>query len=155
MASFGFTPAKLAIATGALDLGTVPLYALLVMTNDTLDVEPNCEFIGDVLGTFDENDYAGATPYERKKLTTPAVTSDLVNFWAELAADPIEWEDLGAATRLNKAMVIYVDANDDGLPADDATNLLVAYIDTGGFPFDGNGSDVIVAWNAEGILQLK
>ena len=152
--SFGYTPAKVAIATGALDLSTVALYAMLVMTDTTADTEQNCEFVA-TLATLDECDGAGGTPYARQKLTTPVVTPDLVNFWAELAADPIEWEDLAVGTRQNQAMVIYVDADDDGDPADDAANLLVAYIDTGGFPFDGNGSDVIVAWNAEGILQLK
>src|SRR3972149_3413525 len=35
----------------------------------------------------------------------------------------------------------------------DAAPPLVAWIDTGGFPFSGNGGNVDVAWNAEGIVQ--
>jgi hypothetical protein len=45
-------------------------------------------------------------------------------------------------------MVLY--RNVDGTTANDT---VVAYIDTGGFPFAANGSTVTVQWNLEGIIQ--
>ena len=38
--------------------------------------------------------------------------------------------------------------------SDDTDAVLIAYIDSGGFPVVTNGGDLTIAWNAEGILQL-
>jgi len=149
--SFVYTKAKVALATGALDLSSAIIWAMLVMTNTTADTEEDLEFVGD-LTTLDECD--GAL-YARQPVTPgQAVNEDTVNNRAEFDADNIEFEDVGVGTRQNQALVLYIDADFDGDPADDATNALIAYIDSGGFPFDGNGSDIILNWNAEGILQV-
>jgi hypothetical protein len=46
-------------------------------------------------------------------------------------------------------MVIY--AHVDGTAGNDWP---IAWIDTGGFPFSGNGGNVSVTVNAEGLLQV-
>lgn len=49
-----------------------------------------------------------------------------------------------------EALVIYIDTGSS------ATSRLVAYLDTGytGLPVTPNGGDIIIQWNASGIIQL-
>jgi hypothetical protein len=147
--SFVYTPAKVALATKLIDLSSDDIFALLVMSNSTADSDVDAELVAD-FGTLDECNGAG---YARQAMTPgQAVTADLVNHLAVYAADNIEWEDLGAGARQIKGLVIYkgtINSADDG-----TSNELLAYVDTGGFPFTANGSDVIVEWNAAGILQV-
>lgn len=143
MASFAYTHAKYLLATGAIDLATADIRVMLVMTNTTADTEKDVEFVGDFT-TLDE--YDGAN-YARKALTE-AVNQDDANDRAEFDATDIQWAALGAGTRQAQAMVVFLhDTNDAGSNP-------IAYIDSGGFPFSGNGGNVDVTWNAEGILQL-
>jgi len=55
---------------------------------------------------------------------------------------------LGAGTRQNQGALLYI------FVTADADHINVAWIDTGGFPFDGTGSNTTIQWNALGILQL-
>lgn len=152
MAAFVYTPAKLEIAKGDLDFDEAgdALWAMLVMSNTTADTEQDTKFVGSLV-TLDE--YGGAN-YVRKNLANQVTTEDDPNNRAEFSADTVTWSALGVGARQAIALVLYIDADNDGDPADDAANILVAYIDTGGFPFDGNGGDVTVTWNAQGILQV-
>lgn len=143
MASFVYTHAKYLLATGGIDLATADIRVMLVMTNTTADTEKDVEFVGDFT-TLDE--YDGAN-YARKALTE-AVNQDDANDRAEFDATDIQWAALGVGTRQAQAMVVFKhDTNDAG-------STPIAYIDSGGFPFSGNGGDVDVAWNSEGIIQL-
>ena len=56
---------------------------------------------------------------------------------------------LGAGTRQALGMVLF------RFVTNDADSPVIAYIDSGGFPFSGNGGNVDVAWNLEGILQAS
>lgn len=145
MASFVYTPAKALILSGSLNFasGGDDLRVLLAMTNTTADTLQDAHNLDEV--SLDEYD---GSAYVRKTLASEAVNRDDANNRAEFDAADITWTALGAGTRQAQGMVLYQHV--DGTAAND---ILVAWIDTGGFPFTGNGGDVSVTWNAEGILQ--
>ena len=146
MASLAYTPAKTKLASGEIDLaaGGDDIRVILVMSNTTADTEEDKDFVGD-LTTLDQYDGANES---RKALANEAVNEDAANDRAEFDADDITWTALGVGTRQAVGMVVFK------FVTNDADSPLIAYIDTGGFPFDGNGGDVTITWNAQGILQV-
>ena len=143
MASFVYTPAKTKVLTASFSYATADMRIILCMTNTTADTDQDAEFVASI-GTLDE--YDGAA-YARKTLAGEAVNEDLANNRAEFDANDIQWAALGAGTRQAAGMILY------RFVTNDADSPVVAWIDSGGFPFSGNGGNVDVAWNAEGILQ--
>ena len=143
MASFVYTPAKTAILNGDIDFAVDDIRLALVMTNTTADTDQDMANIADIT-TLDEMDGAN---YARKSLAGEAVNEDAANNRAEFDATDVTWTALGAGTRQVAGAVLYKHVTND------ADAVLIAYIDTGGFPFTANGGDVTVTWNAEGILQ--
>ena len=143
MTSIVYTKAKTKLAKAELNLHTDDIRVLLVMTNTTTDTEEDKEFMDDFT-TLDE--YGGAN-YVRKALVE-SVGEDLTNNRAEMDATDVTWTALGAGARQAQGVVIYkhVSAESDSIP--------IAYIDGGDFPFSGNGGDVTIVWNAEGIIQV-
>jgi hypothetical protein len=144
MANFIYNEAKRAFAEGEIDLGADDIRVLLVMSNTTADTEDDKNTI-DGFTTLDE--YDGAN-YARKALANEVVNEDAANDRAEFDADDVTWSALGAGTRQCQAAIVYKHVNDD------SDSVPIAFIDTGGFPFDGNGGDVTFQWNAEGIVQF-
>jgi len=143
MANLAYTYAKSEILKGNIDLSSDDIRVMLVMSNTTADTEQDTDFI-DQLGTLDEHDGAN---YARKELANEAVAVDDANNRGEFDADDVTWTALGVGTRQAVGAVVYKHVNDD------TDSVLIAYIDTGGFPFDASGGDVTIQWNAEGILQ--
>lgn len=147
MASFWYTPAKERLAKGDLDWDEAghDIRAMLVMTNTTADTDQDAGTIS-AITTLDEYDGSG---YARAALTQSVVRDD-ANNRAELDANDFSFgATVGAGTRQAAGMVIYRYV--DGTAAND---LPIAYIDTGGFPFAGNGGAINVTVNAEGLLQV-
>lgn len=147
MANFIYNEAKRALAEGEIDLGTGgnDIRVILVMTNTTADTEDDANTISGFT-TLDEADGAN---YARKVLANEVVNEDAANNRAEFDADNITWSALGVGTRNYAGMIVYKHVTND------TDSIPLAYIDTGGFPFAGNGSDVTVTWNAEGIIQVS
>lgn len=144
MASAAYTPFKGNLMRGSHDLPNADVRVLLAMSNTTFDTETDDEFVGD---TTTPDEYDG-TNYARQALTGEAVTDDTGNDRGEFDAADAQFASLGVGTRQATGMVVFsFIINDAGSP-------LMAWIDTGGFPFDGNGGNVDVAWNAEGIIQV-
>ena len=144
--SFVYTPAKTLLAQGSLDLREAgsDLRVAMVMSNTTADTEQDAALMN-AFSTLDECDGAN---YVRKALAAQVVNQDDPNNRAELDAVDITWTALGAGTRQNVGMILYKHVTND------ADSIPIAYMDSGGFPFDGNGGDETVHWNAEGILQV-
>lgn len=148
MANFVYTPAKSKLLSADLDLNSHDIRVAIVMTNTTADTEQDAATLS-AFTTLDE--YDGAN-YARKALANEIVNTDTTNDRGEFDADDFTWTALGAGTRQAAALLLYRYV--DGTAAADQP---IAYIDTTSpsvFPFSGNGGDVAVAWNAEGILQL-
>lgn len=141
MASFVYTPAKTALLSGTLDFTADDIRLLLVDSTTTADTEQDIQFVGG-LATLGE---LSGTGYVRKALASEAVNEDAGNNRAEFDAVDVTWTGIDAGTAA--AAVLYKHVTND------ADSPLIAYIDTGGFPFVTNGGDFTIQWNAEGILQ--
>lgn len=147
MASAVYTPFKgdilRGVSTHNLVEGNADVRVLLAMTNTTFDTEVDDEFVGD---TTTPDEYDGAS-YARQAIGSQTVTDDAGNNRAEFDGADIQFATLGVGTRQAAGMVVFI------FITNDAGSFLICWIDTGGFPFDGNGGNVDVAWNAEGIVQ--
>lgn len=146
MANFVYTPAKQKIAKGDADFDTLDIRALLVMTNTTADTEQDAATLA-AFTTLDEYDGSG---YSRPDLGASTITEDDPNNRSEIDyADFTFGATVAAGTRQAQGMIIYNRV--DGTAANDWP---VAWVDTGGFPFAGNGGAINVTVNAEGLLQV-
>lgn len=144
MANFVYTVAKSELLKGTIDFDAPNDFRVRMhMTNTTVDTEEDVA----TLSAFTTMDECDGTNYAEKLLGTDAVSKDDTNNRGEYDAADITWTALGAGTRNNQnlTMLKWVTATSDSPP--------LSYYDTGGFPFNGNGGDVTVQWNAEGIFQ--
>jgi len=147
MASFIYTEAAYQIALGTIDFtATGDIRVLLVMNTTTADTEEDATTFGGIttLAEFDGTGYSSPGI----ALTTEAVTKDTVNNRGEFNADAVTWTALDAGSAPVQAAIVYK------FVTNLTSSLPIAFIDTGGFPFTANGSNVTITWNAEGILQF-
>lgn len=144
--SFAYTLFLQDVGRGEIDFQEAgdDIRIILVMTNTTADTDADAEFVASIT-TLDE--YDGAN-YVRKALANQAMAADLANNRGEFDADNIQFASLGAGTRQAAGMLLFK------FITNDAASPNIAFIDSGGFPFSGNGGNVDVTWNAEGILQF-
>lgn len=144
--SFVYTPIKQLLAKATIDFDTADVRAILVMSNTDADTAQDAATIT-AIGTLDEYDGSG---YSRPDLGASTVTQDDPNNRSEITYGNFTFgATVGAGTRNAVGMVIYNYV--DGTAANDFP---IAYIDTGGFPFAGNGGAINVTVNAEGLLQI-
>jgi len=142
MASFVYNEAKRALLAGELDLNADDIRVALLMTNTTADTENDAIAFVDDFTTLDECDDTG---YSRQALTSEAVAKDDANDRGEFDADDVTFSNNGNATRaIAGALVLQHVTNDtDSIP--------IAWIE---FSATLDGNDLVIQWNAEGILQL-
>lgn len=146
MASFWYTPAKQKLAKGDADFDTLDVRAILCMTNTNADTAQDAATLT-AIGGYDEYDGSG---YSRPDLGASTITQDDGNDRSEIDYGDFTFgSTVAAGTRNAQGMIIYVHV--DGT---DGNDWPVAWIDTGGFPFAGNGGAVNVTVNAEGLLQV-
>jgi hypothetical protein len=134
--------AKKGFLDGTIDWDTHTIKALLVKTPYTADA--NHLTIASVVAGAKE---AAGTGYTRKALANRTVFNDTVNNRASLKASGITWT--GVTIGEAAGVVIYKEATDD------SDSVPILYIDSGGFPVNGNGGDIGIEWNINGILQLS
>ena len=146
MASYWYDHAAYLVLNGALNFasGGNDIRVALVMTNTTADTEKD-KALMNAFTTLDE--YDGAN-YVRKSLTE-SLGEDNTNHRGEFDATDITWTALGAGTRNCQGAIIYKHVTND------TDSIPLAWLDSGGFPFTGNGGDVTITWNAEGVLQAQ
>lgn len=148
MANFWYTEAARALMEGELDLNaTDDIRMAIVMTNTTADTEEDVTTIGGFT-TLDEYDGSGYVS-GGQSLDNEVVNKDNANDRAEFDADDEVFASLGVGTRQAQAIIIYKFITSFSL------SLPLFFIDTGGFPFDGNGNDVTFQWNVQGIAQAQ
>lgn len=147
MANFAYTNFKRGLLEAEFDLNaTDDVRVLLVMTNTTADTEEDVATIGDIT-TLDHYDGASYDSTNGHALDSESVAADDTNDRGEFDATNEVLSSIGVGTRQAQAAVIikWVTNLSSSIP--------LVYIDTGGFPFDGNGGDITFQWNAEGIIQ--
>lgn len=146
MASFVYTAAKQKIAKGDADFDTLDVRAILCMSNTTADTDQDAATLS-AIGTLDEYDGSG---YSRPDLGASTITQDDANNRSEIDYPDFTFgTTVAAGTRQAVGHIIYVHV--DGTAANDWP---VAWVDTGGYPFNGNGGAINVTNNAEGVLQV-
>jgi len=143
--SFFFTEGKRLMLTGGLNWAALDIRMMLVMTNTTADTQEDVNFLSEIT-TLDEYDGSG---YSRQALATESVDEDLTNNRAEAkSATPVAWTTVGAGTRSAQAAIQYIHVGAE------SANIPLAFIDSGGFPFNGSGSNINANMNAEGWFQV-
>ncbi len=148
MANFVYTEATRAFMEAELDLNaTDDVRMIIVMSNTTTDTEEDVTTMGGFT-TLDEYDGTGYVA-GGQTLDNEVVNKDDANNRSEFDADDEVFSNLGVGTRQAVAIVVFKFITSFSL------SLPLAFMDTGGFPFDGNGNDVTFEWNAEGIIQLQ
>lgn len=145
--SFIYNEFKRALLRGEVDMQSNDMRVALVMTNTTADTEDDVNTIAGFT-TLDEYDGTNYTS-GGAALTGETVVEDPTNNRAYFDANDLTFTALGAGTRQAQAALLYKFQTSLG------ASLPVAFIDTGGFPFAGNGSNVTIQWNANGIVQLN
>jgi len=115
--------------------------AMLVTSGYTPDKDH--DFVADV--TPGSNELSG-TGYTRKTLTNVTCVPNDTTDRAVIDADDVTWTAINAGTVA--ACILYVEVTDD------ADRVLLAYIDSGGFPIVTSGQDLTLSWNANGIAYI-
>jgi hypothetical protein len=147
MANFVYNEAKNQLLRAGIDFTSADIRVLLVMTNTTADTEDDVNTIG-ALTTLDEYDGSGYSA-GGAALTGETVVEDAGNNRAYFDASDVTFTALGAGTRQCQGALLYK------FVSSVSASLPIGFIDTGGFPFTGNGSNVTLQWNAAGILQAN
>lgn len=146
MANFAYTTFKRGLMAAEFDLdATDDIRAMLVMTGTVADTTEDALTLGDIV-PLDEYDGANYTA-GGELLASMTVLADNANNRGEFDAADVVYSALGAGTAQAQAIVLYKFITSTAL------SVPIAFIDTGGFPFAGNGGDVTVQWNAEAIVQ--
>ena len=144
MGNFWYNNAKRALAEKELDLVDDDLRVMLCMSNTTADTEKEVTTISGFT-TLDEYD---GDNYARQAIAGLSGAIDVGNARYEVDGTDSVFSNLGAGTRQAVGMMVHQHVTND------ADSVPIAWYDTGGFPFDGTGSDVTVGWNDQGILQV-
>lgn len=144
---------------GNIDLETDTLKVALFNDQTSYTFDPNAhEFVADVLDggtTAEEFGNSGGTGYSRQALTGPSVTEDNSATDANFDADDTTFADIDGAT-IQGAIIYKQVGGDDTTPGDDP--IIQVYDadqpDVNEFPITTNGSNVVLAWDSEGILTV-
>lgn len=143
MASVVYNIAKSRMMSGDMDLNTDDMRLFLLMTNTTFDTEIDVDNTGSIT-TLDEMDGAN---YARVALANEAVNTDDANNRAEFDADDVTFTSLGNGTRQVQGAGIHE------FITNDAGSFPLCNIDFTATVNPG-GSNLTIAWNAEGIVQV-
>jgi hypothetical protein len=145
--SFLYNTAKRDFANGVhdWDAGGQIVKVLLVTSGYTPDKDH--DFVNDVAsfevaGTGYVGGFGGAG---RKAIANRTVVADLANDRAELDGDDISWASLNVGAIAGAVIFRERTADSD--------SELIAFVDSG-FPVTSSGTDFLIAWNSEGILQI-
>jgi len=144
---------------GNIDLENDTLRVALYNDTTAYTFDPNAhEFLSDVLDggtTAEEFGGSGGTGYSRQDLTGTTVIEDNTNTEVNFDADDTTFSNIDGAT-IQGAIIYRQVGGDDTTPGDD--EIVQVYDndqpDVDEFPITANGSNVVLAWDAEGILTV-
>jgi len=151
MTSLIYNKGKTEFLNGGIDLLNDTIKVALVTSSYTPDKDAHEDF-GDITNEVSGSGYDTGgkaltwTPPGFSGGQSDAISQDNTNDRAVFDADDTIWT---TATITARAAVIFKFVND----ADDATNILIAYIDFGS-DYMANGEDFTIEWDSEGIFYL-
>lgn len=143
--SFIYDQAAKELFEGTLDLDSDTLKVLLVDSDTTADTERDKL----TLSAFTDLSEADGANYARQTLSSVAVALDTGTHVVGLTADDTTFSTLGsnASGLQNQAAILFVDRGGD------SSNLPIAYIDGGGFPYTPVGQTISITWDAAGLVK--
>lgn len=149
MANFAYIEAAQMGFTGLLDLleSGLDVRVLTVMSNSTAGTQRDATTISGFT-TLDEYDGTNYPP-ARLQCANQVVNKDVPNQRSEFSHDVLTYANLGAGSRQAIAHIYFQQITDDT----DSKPLF--HVDTGGYPYDGNGGNVTITPNAQGAAQLQ
>lgn len=147
MANKIYDEAKYQALRAGLPLHSGDTRLTLVMTNSTADTDVTAQTIAGIT-TLDECDAVGY-PAGGVALSGEVVTRDGTGHRGFFDGADVTFTNLAAGTRQVKGALLYLFVSSLG------ASIPIAYFDTPGFPFWGNGSSMTMQWNAAGILQIS
>lgn len=137
---------KVDIIDGTIDLDGDVLRVLLHKTSGlTLDID-NDHFLSDV--AFTELTDAS---YSRQTVSGVAASVDDTDDEAVLDGTDVTFSSLAGGESIEGAILYRQVGGDDTTPGNDE---VIGHIITSEMPLTTNGSDVVLQWNSEGILNL-
>jgi hypothetical protein len=146
MANFLYNVAKKQLLDGDLDFDAPQDIRVLLLETET-DADPDDLTVAAVLARAGTTELTN-TGYARQALTGETTSQDDVNDRAEFDAGDATFTAVEAGNNV-VAFLIYKHVTND------ADSIPIGLVDTAtGLPITPNGSDITIAWNAEGILQL-
>lgn len=150
--SFQYNESRRAFLEKEIDIGSGgdAVMVILCMSNTTADTETAATTVSGFT-TLDEYDGANypAGFANRPTIANQLVEVDAPNNRVEFKGDNLTYTSLGVGTRNAVGAVLAKKGTSD------ADSVPLFWVDTGGFPFAGTGSNVTIQWNAEGIYQFK
>lgn len=141
MADVAFSEALAEILRADIDFVSDDIRVALLMTNAV--VQTGAATVS-AITTLDEMD---GSAYVRKALANQAVTADDTNNRGEFDADDVTWTTLGAGTRSIRYVLYYLHVTNDA-------DSIPIYAKQLASDFTADGTDLILNFDAEGILQL-
>lgn len=147
MAAKWYNKALTAMMKKQFDFSADTFKVMLVTSSYTFNVEDqyvSSANSAELSGTGYTGGFGGSG---RKAITTPTVINDTTNHITTFDGDNIVESTINAG--IAAAAIIIKEVTDD------AHSLLIAYIDSGGFPITTNGGDLDINWNSLGILELQ
>ena len=145
MANAAYNKAKAELLKGTLDFDAPDDIRVLLLETAGFDAD-HATIAAVLAGAAVE---LTSTGYSRQALAGEGVTQDDVTDRGEFDATDATFSSVSQAGSENVVAAIVFK-----FITNDAASIPIAYIDTGGFPITANGSDIVITWNAEGILQL-
>lgn len=147
MANHVKTEAKYRWHRAELDWLNDDIRVLLAMSNSTAGSELDAQTVGGFT-TLDEFNGANYTS-GGAALASKTVTRDTTNHRGYADAADVTFSALGAGTRNIIGALVYK------FVTNLSSSIPIAWFDQGGFPFNGNGSNVTLVWNAAGVVQIN
>lgn len=135
------------------DLGNDTIRVLLLDDSTAYTFDPDAhEFVADILAVANE---MSGTGYTRKTLGSKQVTEDTTDDEGVFDGGDITWSGINAGTI--QTVVVYKQVGgDDNTPGDDPV-IVVLDDDSAGslstLPLPTNGTDVVLQWATEGIIN--
>ena len=149
MANFYYTEAKNLLLAGSLDFDADDMRVMLVMTGSDAATLTGASLISDYvsLTEYDGSGYtqAGVVAYS---LAGKAVTTDVANDRGEFDATDYTFTAIGAGTGAAIIGIVLYKYDTSFL-----NSKPVAYFDISASAINGNGGNLTLVWNAEGIIQ--
>lgn len=145
---------KLALFDGEINLQTDTIRVALY--NDSIPFTPDPDthaFVGDVLNGTAANEF-GDTNYTRQALDLPDTRQDNTVDQAQWDGADITWNSLGGTETIQGVIIYKQVGADDSTPADDPIIRIIDDTDDPDLPKPTNGSDIVVSWDASGIITM-